>query len=135
MLFAIAAFSVIYFTIIIRIFYVCLTDGIHFHTFEDANGEYELSTGAPISRADITDRNGIIVATSLPTVNLYANPKHVQNVQDVAEKLSLLFPEISYDDLVAKLSRKHTVFSMIKYNNLELFDPLNYYYYCSYYYY
>lgn len=116
MLFAIAAFSVIYFTIIIRIFYVCLTDGIHFHTFEDANGEYELSTGAPISRADITDRNGIIVATSLPTVNLYANPKHVQNAQDVAEKLSLLFPEISYDDLVAKLSRKHTVFSMIKYN-------------------
>lgn len=116
MFIAIVAFLFIYFAIVIRVFYVCLNDGIRFHTFEDISSESELKTDSPISRADITDRNGIIIATSLPTVNLYANPKHVQNVQDVAEKLSLLFPEISYEDLVAKLSRKHTVFSMIKYN-------------------
>ena len=38
-------------------------------------------------RADITDRNGVILATSLETASLYANPKLMQNPQEAARKL------------------------------------------------
>lgn len=116
MLFAILAFLAVYLLISIRIFDLCLTDGIRFHGFDNATDETEIYSGNPISRADITDRNGIVVATSLPTVNLYANPKHVRNATDIAEKLSLIFPEIPYDELLKKLLKKNTSFSMIKYN-------------------
>lgn len=37
------------------------------------------------------DRNGEILATSLPTVNLFANTKLIKNPQDVAEKLNVIF--------------------------------------------
>lgn len=116
MIFAILAFLAVYLLISIRIFDLCLTDGIRFHGFDNATDETEIYSGNPISRADITDRNGIVVATSLPTVNLYANPKHVRNATDIAEKLSLIFPEIPYDELLKKLLKKNTSFSMIKYN-------------------
>jgi len=46
----------------------------------------------PITRADITDRNGTIVATSLPTVNLYAKPHKIRNKEAVAAKLSEFIP-------------------------------------------
>ena len=116
MLFAVLAFLAVYLIIAIRIFNVCLVDGIKFHGFDSSDEQTEIYSGTPISRADIVDRNGAVVATSLPTVNLYANPKHVRNAQDIAEKLSLLFPEMSYDELLNKLLKKNTSFSMIKYN-------------------
>jgi cell division protein FtsI (penicillin-binding protein 3) len=39
-------------------------------------------------RADITDRNGVILATSLETASLYANPKQVQDPADAARRLA-----------------------------------------------
>jgi len=116
MLFAISVFLLIYVVIAIRIFEVCLVNGIRISRFADDYSESEIYHGVPIARADITDESGTIIATSLPTVNLYANPKNVRNAEDVAEKLSFLFPEIGYDELLAKLTRRKTSFSMIKYN-------------------
>lgn len=116
MMFAIGVFFLIYIIIAVRIFDVCLVKGIQLRHNSQHNDENEIYTGVPISRADIIDRNGTIVATSLPTVNLYANPKNVRNPEDVAEKLSMLFPELSYEELLHKLKRKKTSFSMIKYN-------------------
>lgn len=116
MIFAICVFALIYIIIAIRIFDVCLVKGIQISRFDNEPEESEIYSGTPIARADITDRHGTIVATSLPTVNLYANPKHVRQPEDVAEKLSLLFPEIGYEELLTKLTKKKTVFSMIKYN-------------------
>ncbi len=113
---AIAGFLLIYIVIAIRVINVCLINGIQIYTPGEETSESKIYTEKLISRADIIDRNGAIIATSLPTVNLYANPKHVRHAEDVAEKLSHLFPEISYDDLMAKLTRKKTSFSMIKYN-------------------
>ncbi|MBP1531958.1 MAG: penicillin-binding protein 2, partial [Alphaproteobacteria bacterium] len=60
----------------------------------------------PVKRADILDRNGEIIATSLPTVNLYANTKQIKNPKDVAEKLNFIFPDITYERFLSLLERK-----------------------------
>lgn len=116
MFWAMLGFLLLYLVIIWRVFDLCLVNGVQIHAPDEERDEPTIQIEVPLVRADITDRNGAVIATSLPTVNLYANPKHVRDPQDVAEKLSYLFPEISYETLLAKLTRKKTSFSMIKYN-------------------
>jgi len=57
-------------------------------------------------RADIIDRNGVILATSLPTSSLYADPQDVLNPEDAAEKLARVLPEINAAELLLKLRSK-----------------------------
>ncbi|MBA3910090.1 MAG: cell division protein FtsI [Rhodobacter sp.] len=45
-------------------------------------------------RADITDRNGRILATNMTTYALYAHPKLMVDPKGVAEKLAAIFPEL-----------------------------------------
>lgn len=113
---AIFAFLIIYVFISVRIIMVCLPHGIKITFPEEAYAVHASSIKSTISRADIVDRNGSILATSLPTVNLYANPKKIQNPKDAAEKLSFIFPDLNYDDIYAKLTKKKSVFSMIKHD-------------------
>jgi len=56
-----------------------------------------------IRRADILDRNGIILARSLKTASLYADPALIDNPKTVAADLSKIFPEMTYGDLLQKL--------------------------------
>ncbi|MCP4329388.1 MAG: penicillin-binding protein 2 [Alphaproteobacteria bacterium] len=56
-----------------------------------------------MERADIVDRNGVIVATSLPTASLYADPKLVIDARDAARRLVRVLPELSESELVARL--------------------------------
>ncbi|QCO55110.1 penicillin-binding protein 2 [Pseudorhodobacter turbinis] len=57
--------------------------------------------GAEISgrRADITDRNGRILATNFSTHALYAHPKQMIDPARVALELSALFPDMKAEDL------------------------------------
>jgi cell division protein FtsI (penicillin-binding protein 3) len=55
-------------------------------------------------RADIVDRNGVILATSLPTASLYANPHYILNAKDAARKIVGVLPELSASELEARLS-------------------------------
>ena len=57
-------------------------------------------------RADIIDRNGVVLATSLPTASLYADPKDIMSPKEAADKLTEVFPEISSDELLLKLKSK-----------------------------
>jgi cell division protein FtsI (penicillin-binding protein 3) len=54
------------------------------------------AAGAPIlaTRADITDRNGRILATNMQTFSLYAQPKDMVDPGRVARELAKIFPEI-----------------------------------------
>jgi len=58
---------------------------------------------APAGRADIVDRNGVILATSLPTASLYADPAKVLNAEEAAERLAGPLPGIDREDLVGRL--------------------------------
>lgn len=62
------------------------------------------SAPAPLaSRADIVDRNGVIVATNLPTVNLYADAHKVTDARAATDKLLKVLPELKYDDVLRRL--------------------------------
>lgn len=54
-------------------------------------------------RADIVDRNGVLLATSLKTASLFADSKKVLNPVDTAKGLSKIFPELTYGDTLKKL--------------------------------
>ncbi len=54
-------------------------------------------------RGNIIDRNGNLLATSLDTASLYADPSKVQDAKDAAKKLAGVFPDMSYGELLQKL--------------------------------
>jgi cell division protein FtsI (penicillin-binding protein 3) len=54
-------------------------------------------------RQNITDRNGVILATQLVTASVYANPKVIINAKEAAKKLSELFPHLTYKKILKKL--------------------------------
>ena len=57
-------------------------------------------------RADILDRNGELLATSLITASLYADPALVLDSDEAARKLAMVLPELSEAAIRTKLSAK-----------------------------
>lgn len=58
----------------------------------------------PVGRADIVDRNGILLATSLPSASLYADPKLVLDPEEAAEDLLTVLPDLDRARLIEDLS-------------------------------
>ncbi len=104
--FAMAVFAFVFLVLSIRVFNVCLSN--HFNiSYKSAEEEsLALLNKNPIKRADILDKKGVVLATSLPTVNLYANPKKILNAQEAAAQLSGLLPDMLYEDILAKLQKR-----------------------------
>jgi len=67
-----------------------------------------LTTQPPalVSRADIVDRNGVVLASSLPTASLYADPAEVIDARAAARKISSIFPEVDAAKLAKNLKKK-----------------------------
>lgn len=64
----------------------------------------ESSSPAPdILRADIVDRNGVLLATTLKTASLYADPQYISDPQAAAQGLVEVFPQLSFGDVLQKL--------------------------------
>jgi cell division protein FtsI (penicillin-binding protein 3) len=57
-------------------------------------------------RADIVDRNGQVLATSIATASLFANPSKIIDGPDAARQLAKLFPDVPYSELLQKLQGK-----------------------------
>ncbi|MDK9721185.1 MAG: penicillin-binding protein 2 [Rhodospirillales bacterium] len=57
-----------------------------------------------MERADIVDRNGLILATSLPTVSLFANPKKVSDPKGAAAGIHRVLPELAEAEVLDKLT-------------------------------
>lgn len=58
-------------------------------------------------RADIIDRNGVILARSLKTSSLFVDPKLVQEPEKMAKDLHGIFPEIPYGKILQKVQSKN----------------------------
>jgi cell division protein FtsI (penicillin-binding protein 3) len=54
-------------------------------------------------RADIVDRNGVVLATSLTTASLYANPKQIRDPDNAAELLNMVLPDLNIAATAGKL--------------------------------
>jgi len=61
-------------------------------------------TVAPLGRADIVDRNGMLLATNLPTASLYADPRQVIDAAEAGMLLQSVLPELDLDEVVERLS-------------------------------
>jgi cell division protein FtsI (penicillin-binding protein 3) len=68
-----------------------------------------------MDRADITDRNGVLLATNLETASLYANPRQIAKPVEAARQIAGVLPDLSADELTAHLSA-HRSFVWIKRN-------------------
>ncbi|EGY00535.1 peptidoglycan synthetase FtsI [Nitrospirillum viridazoti Y2] len=57
----------------------------------------------PVTRAEITDRNGVLLATSLATASAYADPKLVIDAEEAARKLVATLPDLDYRQVLKDL--------------------------------
>ena len=69
----------------------------------------------PVNRSDIIDRNGTILATSLPTVDLYVDSRDISNPEQMARDILRILPNLNKKDLLNKLNSK-TSFRYLKRN-------------------
>jgi cell division protein FtsI (penicillin-binding protein 3) len=67
-----------------------------------------------VVRADIVDRNGELLATSVETYSLWANPSLVWDAEEVASGLQQQFPELRLADLKARLADSSKQFVWVK---------------------
>ncbi|MDB9702725.1 penicillin-binding protein 2 [Rhodospirillales bacterium] len=71
----------------------------------EGNDRATLVTQPPalVSRADIVDRNGVVLASSLPTASLYADPSEIIDAQAASNKISTIFPDVDEAKLAKNL--------------------------------
>lgn len=96
-LLAISVFVILFFIIILRLVHIMIINGTIAKTIDSY-------TPVIVSRADILDRHGIVIATSLPTVSLYACPHEILDIKEAIEKITFVFQGIDKDELRAKIS-------------------------------
>jgi cell division protein FtsI (penicillin-binding protein 3) len=72
---------------------------------DSALATHALPAAVPAAdRADLRDRNGLIVATTLPSMSLYADPKLVLDPIEASLRLAKVLPDLDQAKLLADLS-------------------------------
>ena len=71
---------------------------------DNADGDVPSTLAVHHPRASIVDRNGTLLAVSLPTAGLYADPKEMIDPADVAHKLVSVLPRLDETAIRARLS-------------------------------
>src|SRR6185437_4342251 len=67
-------------------------------------------------RADIVDRNGVLLATTLDMPSLYANPKQISDKGRVANELAQIFPELTAEKLIDAFDKPNLSFVWVKHD-------------------
>ncbi|NBB83502.1 MAG: penicillin-binding protein 2 [Alphaproteobacteria bacterium] len=60
----------------------------------------------PVGRADIVDRNGVLLATSLPVSSLYADPTLVLDPEEAADAILGVLPDLDRERLIERLTAR-----------------------------
>ena len=101
-----AVFALVYLIMAVRLFDLTVMQGALAHVMQD---DTEMATPVaplkkPDRRADIIDRNGVLLATSVKSVALFADPKIIVDAPYVAAELVKLFPKLSRAKLEKQLN-------------------------------
>jgi len=59
-------------------------------------------------RADIVDRNGVVLATSVPVMSAFVNPRLLLDTQEASRKIASVLPDLKYEDIKDKLDADKT---------------------------
>ena len=81
------------------------------------NGPHEADAAVAVAterRADIVDRNGDLLATSLPAWSLSADPRAIWDARETAEAIASVMPGTNVKDLTARLSDRNKHFVWIQ---------------------
>lgn len=65
------------------------------------------------ARPQILDRNGVLLATDLPSASVYAEPRYVPDVDETVEKLVAIFPDLDARQLHQRL-KSDAAFAWLK---------------------
>lgn len=93
------AFAIIYLAIVARLAQYAVAPNLD-------TVERVAQAVAAVSRPDIVDRNGMVLATDVKVSSLYAEPKNIIDVDEAVDLLAQALPDLNQKDLRAKLSTK-----------------------------
>ncbi|HBH35868.1 MAG TPA: penicillin-binding protein 2 [Gammaproteobacteria bacterium] len=98
--------------VIMRLYWLQITDHAHYTTLSTENRLRLLPR--PPARGEIADRNGILLAENIPSIDLFIFPDKVKNLEETTEQLSQVIP-ISDDDRSRfdKLKKRHRRFERV----------------------
>lgn len=99
-----AVFVIAYMIVGARVVDLSIIQG-NFHGGADAvyAEDDRSSAEVVIRRADIVDRNGVLLARSLRTASLYADPAMIPDAEGVAKSLVGIFPDMNYGSILKKV--------------------------------
>lgn len=83
-------------------------------TREDDVDVSKVAEEEQVVRREIVDRNGLVLATSIKTASLVANPTIIRHEHEVAEGLSKIFTKESTAEFEEKLMKKHVTFMYLE---------------------
>jgi len=93
--------GVVIFIVMLVIFFIRFAE---ISLFAKTDNTQMVPEALSVMRADIVDRRGEILATTLQTYSLYAEPKKIWNVDETADKISRVFPNEDPAEIREKLS-------------------------------
>lgn len=101
----VAMFVMIYFVVAARLVDATLIQGYFSQNTEvsELDAARSKKPVTQIRRADIVDRNGVLLATSLKTASLHADPKIILDPVGTAKALVKIFPDLTYGETLRKL--------------------------------
>ena len=73
-----------------------------------------VNTEAPARRADIVDRNGGLLATSVTAYSVFADPRAIGDAALIAGELARVLPDLDVERIEARLSNKARAFAWIE---------------------
>jgi cell division protein FtsI (penicillin-binding protein 3) len=96
-----AVFAVVFLVVTIRLLTLPLLSG---GAAETQAGRTRPAGPPPPTRADIVDRNGQLLATTLTTPSLYADTRHIPDAREATRAILSVLPQLSEAEIYAKLT-------------------------------
>lgn len=103
MIFVMALFTLGFFVLSVKLISVGVFQASNSSLYHSGNGKSSFL----MARADIVDRNGVILATNLKTPSLAVAPRDLKsNPEELAVRIAQIFPELDFDEALKIISTK-----------------------------